>query len=399
VCDAPAGQAALDALTARLAAAGGVAAPGLRVRVLDDRTVNALAAPGGEVILYRGLLDKAGSAEELAGVLAHELAHVQHRHGLRSVARIAGLFVLTSALTGGSDAVAAAAALVGLSYSREFEREADADGARMLRAAGIGTEGLQAFFARMEREKSGASGSLWGYVSTHPADADRVSALRAAERPAAPVPALSAADWAAVKGICGGAGRGRKAGQADAAGARSERAAAKAPSQFRRRLGAFGGWEAWAGEENGQPLCYALAHAAPAPGAEAKGRRAGLWVTHRPWREMDGISFVPDTRPPDGAEIRIAWGERSAPMRMRGSHAAPRDSAGLSAALRAAAADGVAEATIGWSDPAAEGGAAPARTHRFALGGLVEAHGAISGACEEAPTAATATPAAGAPPR
>ena len=70
-------------------------------------------------------------------------------------------------------------------------------------------------------------------------------------------------------------------------------------------------------------------------------------------------------------------------------------------ALRAAAADGVAEATIGWSDPAAaEGGAAPARTHRFALGGLVEAHAAISRACEEAPTAApAATPAACAPPR
>ncbi|MBD0272313.1 MAG: M48 family metallopeptidase, partial [Acetobacteraceae bacterium] len=209
VCDAPAGQAALDALAAKLAAAGGVVpAGGLRVRVLDDPAVNAMAAPGGEVVVFRGLLDKAGSAEELAGVLAHELAHVKHRHGLRGVARVAGLFVLTGAVTGGSEAVAAAAVLVGLSYSRGFEREADADGARMLQATGIGTEGLQAFFARLERDGSGASESFWDYVSTHPADDARIAALRAAERPATLAPAMAPGAWAAVKAICGTAPQG-----------------------------------------------------------------------------------------------------------------------------------------------------------------------------------------------
>lgn len=160
VCDAPGGQAALDALVAKLAAAGGVLAP-VRARVVDDPTVNALAAPGGEVLVFRGLLARAGSAEELAGVLAHELSHVDHRHGLRSVARMAGLLVLTGAFSGGSDAVGAAAALVGLSYSRDFEREADAGAARALAATGIGTQGLEAFFARLEREGSRSPNRLW----------------------------------------------------------------------------------------------------------------------------------------------------------------------------------------------------------------------------------------------
>ncbi len=404
MCDAPAGQAALDALTARLAAAGGVSAPGLRVRVLDDRTVNALAAPGGEVLVYRGLLDRAASAEELAGVLAHELAHVKHRHGLRSVARVAGLFVLTAALTGGSDAVAAVAALVGLSYSREFEREADADGARTLRAAGIGTEGLQTFFARLERDRPRNPGSLWDYVNTHPADADRVSALRAAERPAAPAPAMPAAEWAAVRAICGAAAGGAPKPERPAASApartpaRTDRptpAAAAPPA--RRPLGTFGAWEAWADEEHGGPVCFAFADgAAPAPAggaAAAEGPKARLWVTHRPGRGMDAVGFVPDRKPPEGAAVRISFGgERGAPVRMLGAHGAPSDGPAVSAALRAAATEGVTEAVVGWADTAGAGTAAGSgRSYGFALNGLPEAHAAITAACRgAAPLAAPA---------
>ncbi|GAA0582043.1 hypothetical protein GCM10009416_20590 [Craurococcus roseus] len=394
VCDAPAGQAALDALAAKLAAAGGVPAAGLRVRVLDDPAVNALAAPGGEVIVFRGLLDRAGSAEELAGVLAHELAHVKHRHGLRGVARVAGLFVLTGALTGGSDAVAAAAVLVGLSYSREFEREADADGARMLRATGIGAEGLQAFFARLERDGPGASGSLWDYVSTHPADADRIAALRAEARPADPAQAMPAGEWAAVRAICGAA----RKGEPKAGSAKSQPAAGRAARPRTRSLGTFADWEAWTYEERGRgTMCYAVAYPVPAPG-ERRSRKTMLWLAHRPWNRMNDISFETDVEPPPaGAAIRIEFGGRAAALRMRRGAAWPHDTEALSAALRAAAAEGVAEATVSWSEAVKEYGEAPRRTHRFGLRGLVEAHAAIGEACQEAHApAAPATTAAAA---
>jgi beta-barrel assembly-enhancing protease len=379
VCDAPEGRAALDALVAKLAAAGGMAATApVRARVVDDPTVNALAAPGGEILVYRGLLDRAASADELAGVLAHEIGHVEHRHGLRGVARAAGLFVLTGALSGGSDAVALAAVLVGLSYSRDFEREADASGARILAAAGIGTKGLEMFFARMERERSGASGSLWSYLGTHPADGDRAAALRAAEQPAAPAPAMSAAEWAALRGICGSAREQRQRVGPNKSG-RSVRAA-RAQT---RPLGTFANWEAWTKDDGKNPMCYALAYALSAEGEE-RGGRSKLWVTHRPWYGMDDISFEPDRKPPDGAAMWIEFGAHRSAMRMNGRSAWPRDTASLSAALRGAAAEGVSEAVIAWSE-AVKGQGAPTRTFRFALGGLVEAHAAITEACEDAP--------------
>lgn len=400
VCDAPAGQAALDALAARLAAAGGVDPPGgVRVRVVDDPMANAFAAPGGEVIFFRGLVDRAGSAEELAGVLAHELAHVKHRHGLRNAARVAGLFVLTGALTGGSDAAAAGAALVGLSYSRGFEREADEDGARMLHATGIGTEGLQAFFARMEADGPGLSGRFWDYVGTHPADAERLAALRAAPRPATPAQAMPAGDWAAVRAICGPAAQPaarRSKEQRRPAGASP---AAKAPQ---RRLGLFGGWEAWAGEGRGGPVCYVYASALPF-GEEAdegnmflKGLRARLMITHRLGQGADTIGFLPGRKVPEDAEVRIAFGDRSAPLPIRSGSVWLLDEAGFVSDLRAAADRGVVEAEIGWRKPAGEG-AASARSYRFPLHGLVEAHAATSKACEGPPAPSLSASAAPTP--
>lgn len=385
VCDSPAGQAALDGLVAKLAAAGGVAAPvQARARVLDVPTVNALAAPGGEIILYRGLLDRAGSAEEVAGVLAHEIGHVEHRHGLRGVARAAGLFVLTGALSGGSDAVALGATLATLAHSRDFEREADATGARILLATGIGTEGLEAFFTRMEGA-AGALGSLWAYIGTHPASADRASALREAVQPATKLPALSAAEWAAVRSICGPARHGGK----PLGASKSERSGLAEPSQA-RQLGVFASWEAWIDRETTpRAFCYALAH--PTSTSDTKrARRSKFWVTHRPWSAMDAVSFAPDEKPAAGAALWIEVdGERS-PLRMRGANALPRDTVALSSALRAAAAKDGAEAVIGWSE-VVKGEEAPTHSYRLPLGGLLEAYAAISEACAETP------PASGAP--
>lgn len=142
-------------------------------------------------------------------------------------------------------------------------------------------------------------------------------------------------------------------------------------------------------------MCYAVAYPLPVPG-ERQSRKAMLWVTQRPWVRVDDVSFEPDVKPPAGAAVRIGFGGRSVAMRMRGPAAWPHDTAALSAALRAAAAEGVAEATIAWSEEAKEDGDTPGRTYRFGLRGLVEAHAAISRACED-PSAAPRPVAAPAP--
>lgn len=209
LCDAPEGAAALLRLTDRLVAVGDVAGP-VALRVLDDGRVNAFAAPGGQVVLLRGLLHEARSAEEVAGVIAHELGHVRHRHGLRSAVRATGIGLFLSALSGGSDIATVATVLVTLSHSRDFEREADADAAATLAATGIGTAGLQAFFARMEERHGGAPGdsALWSYLRSHPASGDRAALLapREAAAPGTAAPAMTPAEWAAARATCGPAG-------------------------------------------------------------------------------------------------------------------------------------------------------------------------------------------------
>src|SRR5690606_30814505 len=71
--------------------------------VVRDETANAFAAPGGYVVVHTGLLERAASGEEVAGVLAHELAHVLERHSMRQLTRRAGLVALLSATVGPVD--------------------------------------------------------------------------------------------------------------------------------------------------------------------------------------------------------------------------------------------------------------------------------------------------------
>jgi len=181
-----------------------------RVAVLDTKTVNAFAAPGGHVVVYRGLLDRTESAEELAGVLAHEIQHVLHRHATQAIFRQASAGLLMAALVGDVSGLMAfglegARALADLGHSRGAEDEADRDGMGLLHAAAIDPAGMIAFYESMQAREADASGVL-RYLSTHPAVGDRLARLRvlAAEAPRAPVPLLADYDWSDIKRICGG---------------------------------------------------------------------------------------------------------------------------------------------------------------------------------------------------
>jgi predicted Zn-dependent protease len=208
-CVDPARQARIDAITATLVKTLPEARYPIRVTVVHLPVVNALATPGGSIVVFRGLLDRTDSAEELAGVLAHEIQHVMHRHATKAILRQAGASVLVAALVGDVSAVVAfgiqsARALGDLRYSRQAELEADRDGMRMLHAAAVDPGGMVSFFQGMQREE-GAQRSAARYLSTHPAAADRVPALTAlaAARMHPPVKLLPGVDWDDVKKICG----------------------------------------------------------------------------------------------------------------------------------------------------------------------------------------------------
>ena len=145
--------------------------------VTDDSTVNAFAMPGGFVVVHTGLLGLAGNAEEVAGVLAHEVQHVEKRHSLKAMVKSAGLMVTVSMVFGDlGGLVSLGQDLIGLKFSRQHETEADAEGLKALVAAGISPVGMRDFFRKMgEKEKLDL-----GWLSSHPASDERHAALDAA---------------------------------------------------------------------------------------------------------------------------------------------------------------------------------------------------------------------------
>lgn len=147
--------------------------------VADNPAINAFALPGGVIVVHAGLIRAAGRPEELAGVLAHEVQHVELRHSLKSVVKETGLRGLWAAVSGdlaGSLAGQAAVKLSALRFSREAEREADVRGFEALVAQDIDPQGMVDFFGTMGR-KAGASPPAW--LSTHPASEARQQQLRA----------------------------------------------------------------------------------------------------------------------------------------------------------------------------------------------------------------------------
>lgn len=150
---------------------------------------NALALPDGRVVVLDELVALAEHDEEILAVLAHELAHVDRRHGLRLTIQSAALGAFIAWWLGDFSPVIAAApaALLQASHSRELETEADADAAQALRRIGIAPARLADILERMARQhgertgrESKAADDTWtDYLSSHPATRRRIEALRA----------------------------------------------------------------------------------------------------------------------------------------------------------------------------------------------------------------------------
>lgn len=146
--------------------------------VAQSQEVNAFAAPGGIVVVNAGLLDAATTPEELAGVLAHEIAHVELRHSLKGIVKSLGLRTLVSLALGDYGGTALAEGmkrLAELGFSREAEREADQEGLRRLVAARIDPQGLVRFFELLGKEQKMAPPE---FLSTHPVNIERIAALK-----------------------------------------------------------------------------------------------------------------------------------------------------------------------------------------------------------------------------
>jgi predicted Zn-dependent protease len=166
------------ALNAALAKAYGAGAPTLRLHFHKTRFgPNAFALPGGEVVVTDELVTLLeGKDELLLGVLAHEAGHLLHRHGMRTLVQTTLLSSVTALAFGDfSSVLAGAPALLGhMAYSRDFEREADAESIRVLKANGLSPALMATVFERLHAEREKRGGAPGIALASHPADAERI---------------------------------------------------------------------------------------------------------------------------------------------------------------------------------------------------------------------------------
>jgi beta-barrel assembly-enhancing protease len=181
----------------------------IHLTVLDRPVINAFALPGGQVVLFRGLLEAAETPEQLAGVLAHELQHIYKRHSIRAMIEQASTSLLIAAVsgdfTGGlAYGIEGARVLGMLRYSRLYEEEADREGLQLLQATGIDPAEMIAFYRIMEAQGPHDVAAS-SYLSTHPHTNDRIEKLtgQAGAPPTHPVKLFSLEEWKDLRSMCG----------------------------------------------------------------------------------------------------------------------------------------------------------------------------------------------------
>ena len=181
------------------------------VTVVKSPVVNAFALPGGSIVVYTGLVKAAGSPEEVAGVLGHEINHVLQRHGLERIVKTLGVMAVAAILFGDQQGLIGLAKQLGveiitLKYNRDQETEADLAGLRLLHKAKVDPAGMIAFFERLARsEKEQERAEL---LSTHPMSRARADRLKA-EMNRLPkfLPEPFSFNWTAVQTALGPGGK------------------------------------------------------------------------------------------------------------------------------------------------------------------------------------------------
>jgi hypothetical protein len=199
-CDNAEGKAAVESLGRKLLPESIADLP-LTIDVVRVKQVNAFALPGNHIFVFSGLIDRAKSPDEVAGVLAHEMGHLELRHPTRGMIQQLGLSAVISLMFGGNAAGDVAFLATALSYTRDMEREADARAIVLLQHAKIHTGGLASFFRALKDGKDSDS-PLPDWLSTHPGLQERAEAAEQAEKSDGGGPALSDAEWHAVQKMC-----------------------------------------------------------------------------------------------------------------------------------------------------------------------------------------------------
>jgi predicted Zn-dependent protease len=147
------------------------------------------------------MIEEASSAEELAGVLAHEVQHIEHRHTLQQMIHTAGWAAVLAVALGDVSAITAIVIhqLGNLRNSRELENQADTEGMKALAKAGIPLDGMATMFRKLQKQQERRGGEGIALLSSHPATEERIARLEQLARTLACDCRPLAVDWPAVQ--------------------------------------------------------------------------------------------------------------------------------------------------------------------------------------------------------
>ncbi|NOX41374.1 MAG: M48 family metallopeptidase [Alphaproteobacteria bacterium] len=204
-CNNPAGIAALNKMMTRLQV-GSNLPYNIRLHVLDHKMVNAFALPGGHIVLFRGLLKDAKNPEEVAGVIGHEMGHVESRDptrlALRSAGSIGVLGLMFGDFAGGAAVLFLTEQLISAQYSQGAEARADVYSQNLLAATALPSAPMGDFFLRL-KSKYGDTTGLASHMASHPDLKGRADKARAADTVGDTfVPVLNAREWRDLQAVC-----------------------------------------------------------------------------------------------------------------------------------------------------------------------------------------------------
>lgn len=201
-CHTPASDAALAKLSAMLDYENKDGSlPPVKIEIIKLDMVNAVALPGGRVLVFDGLLKQIDSPDTLAGVIGHEIGHVRERHVMQAMLREFGISMVLSGFKSG--VTNTLGRMTALSYSREAESEADVWARASLAQANVSPVPTANFFTGSADEASYAQYAMAAYLNSHPDPASRADAFRGAyRRDKTYRPALNVPQFAAIQTAC-----------------------------------------------------------------------------------------------------------------------------------------------------------------------------------------------------
>lgn len=148
----------------------------LKFTVVKSDEVNAFALPDGNIVVFTGILKEMKNYDELVGLLGHEASHVNNRHSMKMLCRSVSGYLFVSLILGDANGVMAVIgdnvnSLQSLSFSREFEHQADSDGFKILAANKVNPEGMSNLFKRIQKQHTV---SIPEFLSSHPITENRI---------------------------------------------------------------------------------------------------------------------------------------------------------------------------------------------------------------------------------